>query len=179
MRPFSLSLSLSLALLLAAVAGPATAADTTLRPGLWEFRTTGVHIGGMRDINVQIRQQLQVLSPELQQSLRKQLASQGIQLGDDGSVKRCISAEEARSDAIYAGRGDGRCRVGSVSRSGNVVRGRVECTAPVAGSGDFEATLDGTEHMTTSVRIQTAQGEARLDSEARWLSACPTARAQE
>lgn len=178
MRPVPLSTSLSLALLLAALASPAQA-DTTLRPGLWEFRTTGVHLGGVRDINVQIRQQLQMLSPELQQSLRKQLASQGMQLGDDGSVKRCISAEEARSDAIYAGRGDGRCRVSSVNRSGNVVRGRVECTAPVAGSGDFEATLDGTEHMTTSVRIQTAQGEARLDSDARWLSACSATRPQE
>ncbi|GLT24753.1 hypothetical protein GCM10007933_42490 [Zoogloea oryzae] len=167
---------LRLALLLLAAAGSAQAAD--IRPGLWEFRSTRVSLGGAPDLSDKLRQQLANLPPEVQRQLRQQLAAQGVQLGSDGAVRSCITPEQARQDSVYAGRSDGNCTLASITKSGNQVRGRLNCSQP-KGSADFETTLDGPERMSTRVNMHSAQGDIQMDTDARWIAACGTATRQE
>ncbi len=165
---------LALALLLAA--GSAQAVD--IRPGLWEFRSTRVSLGGAPDLSDTLRRQLANLPPEVQRQLRQQLAAQGVQLGSDGAVRSCITPEQARQDSVYAGRNDGNCTLAGITRSGNQVRGRLNCSQP-KGSADFETTLDGPEHMRTRVQMHSTQGEIQMDTDARWVGACAAAPRQE
>ena len=167
---------LRLALILLAAAGSAQAAD--IRPGLWEFRSTRVSLGGAPDLSDKLRQQLANLPPDVQRQLRQQLAAQGVQLGTDGAVRSCITPEQARQDSVYAGRSDGNCTLASITKSGNQVRGRLNCSQP-KGSADFETTLDGPERMSTRVNMHSAQGDIQMDTDARWIAACGTATRQE
>lgn len=167
---------LRLALILLAAAGSTQAAD--IRPGLWEFRSTRVSLGGAPDLSDKLRQQLANLPPEVQRQLRQQLAAQGVQLGNDGTVRSCITPEQARQDSVYAGRSDGNCTLASITKSGNQVRGRLNCSQP-KGSADFETTLDGPERMSTRVNMHSAQGDIQMDTDARWIAACGTATRQE
>ena len=64
---------LRLALILLAAASSAQAAD--IRPGLWEFRSTRVSLGGAPDLSEKLRQQLANLPPDVQRQLRQQLAA--------------------------------------------------------------------------------------------------------
>ena len=162
---------------LLALAGSAHA-GTDVRPGLWEFRSTRVSVGGAPDLSDALRQQLARLPPDVQAQLRQQLSAQGVQLGNDGTVRSCITPEQARHDSIYAGPSDGRCTLASIARSGNRVRGRLNCSQP-QGSADFDTTLDGPEHMRTRVVMHSAQGEIQLDSDARWIAPCGTATRQD
>jgi hypothetical protein len=167
---------LRLALILLAAAGSAQAAD--IRPGLWEFRSTRVSLGGAPDLSEKLRQQLANLPPDVQRQLRQQLAAQGVQLGSDGAVRSCITPEQARQDSVYAGRTDGNCTLASITKSGNQVRGRLNCSQP-KGSADFETTLDGPERMSTRVNMHSAQGDIQMDTDARWIAACGAATRQE
>lgn len=167
---------LRFALALLVAAGSAQAAD--IRPGLWEFRSTRVSLGGAPDLSEKLRQQLANLPPEVQRQLRQQLAAQGVQLGNDGAVRSCITPEQARQDSVYAGRTDGNCTLASITKSGNQVRGQLNCSQP-KGSADFETTLDGPERMRTRVNMHSAQGDIQMDTDARWIAACGTATRQE
>lgn len=164
---------LRLALILLAAAGSTQAAD--IRPGLWEFRSTRVSLGGAPDLSDKLRQQLANLPPEVQRQLRQQLAAQGVQLGNDGAVRSCITPEQARQDSVYAGRADGNCTLASITKSGNQVRGRLNCSQP-KGSADFETTLDGPESMRTRVNMHSAQGDIQMDTDARWIAPCSATR---
>ena len=146
---------LRFALALLVAAGSAQAAD--IRPGLWEFRSTRVSLGGAPDLSEKLRQQLANLPPDVQRQLRQQLAAQ---------------------DSVYAGRTDGNCTLASITKSGNQVRGRLNCSQP-KGSADFETTLDGPERMSTRVNMHSAQGDIQMDTDARWIAACGTATRQE
>ena len=67
------------------------------------------------------------------------------------------------------------CTLASVDKTGNTVRGRLNCTQP-QGTADFETTLHGPEHFTTRVKMRSPQGDMQADTDARWLSAqCPAA----
>ena len=167
-------LALGLGLLLGA-GSAAQAAD--IRPGLWEFRSTRMSVGGMPDMSAQMAQmqkQLKNLPPETQRMLQQQMASRGVQMGNDGSVRSCITAEQARQDNIYAGRTDRGCTLASVAKTGNSVRGRLNCSQP-QGTADFDTTIDGPEHFTTRVVMHTAQGDMQMESDARWVGVCAAA----
>jgi len=163
------SLGAGLLLLCASTIGQA--AD--LRPGLWEFRSTRMSLAGLPDMSAQMaemQKQLKNLPPETQRMLQQQMASRGVHMGKDGSVRSCITPEQAKQDNIYSGRTDGGCTLVSVAKTGNTVRGRLNCTQP-QGTADFETTIDGPEHFTTQVKMRSTQGDMQADTDARWLSA--------
>jgi len=144
-----------------------------LRPGLWEFRSTRMSLAGLPDMSAQMaemQKQLKNLPPETQRMLQQQMASRGVHMGKDGSVRSCITPEQAKQDNIYSGRTDGGCTLVSVAKTGNTVRGRLNCTQP-QGTADFETTIDGPEHFTTQVKMRSTQGDMQADTDARWLSA--------
>ena len=167
---------LALGLLLGSAAS-AGAAD--IRPGLWEFRSTRMSVAGMPDMSAQIaqmQQQLKNLPPETQRMLQQQMASRGVQMGSDGSVRTCITPEQARQDNIYAGRTERGCTLASIAKSGNTVRGRLTCSQP-QGSADFETTLESAEHFTTQMVMHSAQGDMQMSSDARWVGPCAASQA--
>ena len=162
----------ALALALACTAQAAHALDN-LRPGLWEFRSTRMSAAGMPDMSAQMaemQKQMKNLPPETQRMLQQQMAARGVQLGKDGAVRSCITPEQARQDNIYTGKTDGGCTLASVTRAGNTVRGRLNCTQP-PGTADFETTIASPEHFTTRIHMRGAQGDMQADTDARWVAA--------
>lgn len=169
MKPAS---RLAAALLMLAAAHLAHAA-ADIRPGLWEFRSTRLNVGGLPDMSAQmaqLQQQLHNLPPETRRIVQQQMAARGIQMGNDGTVRSCITAEQARQDSIYAGRSDGRCTLTDIEKDDRRVRGRLSCSQP-SGTADFETLVDSAEHLTTRLRMRSAQGEMQLDTDARWIAA--------
>ena len=71
---------------------------------------------------------------------------------------------------IYTGKTDGGCTLASVTRAGNTVRGRLNCTQP-PGTADFETTIASPEHFTTRIHMRGAQGDMQADTDARWVAA--------
>jgi hypothetical protein len=149
----------------------AQAAD--VRPGLWEFRSTRLNVAGLPDMSSQMalmQQQLKNLSPDMRRMMEEQMAARGVTLGNDGTVRSCITPEQAKQDNIYSGRTEGNCTLANVVKAGNTVKGRLTCTQPLA-SGDFEARIDGPEHFTTRVDMKSPQGDMQMETDARWVSA--------
>lgn len=163
--------SLSVGVAMACVSAVGHAAD--IRPGLWEFRSTHLSVGGLPDMSsqmAQMQQQLKNLPPEMRRMVEQQMVERGVSLNKDGTVRSCITPEQARADNIYSGKMEGNCAMSNVVKSGNTVRGRVNCTDPHA-SGDFEARLDGAEHFTTRVNMKSARGDMQMETDARWIAA--------
>jgi len=163
----------SLALGIAALSITTVGHAADVRPGLWEFRSTRMSIAGLPDMSsqmAQMQQHLKNLPPDMRRMMEQQMAARGVSLGNDGTVRSCITPEQAKQDNIYSGKTEGNCTLGEVVKSGNTVTGRLTCTQPEA-SGDFNARLDGPEHFTTRVNLKSAQGDMQMETDARWVSA--------
>ena len=169
--------SLGLGLVALCLTAVAHAAD--IRPGLWEFRSTRMNVAGLPDMSsqmAQMQQHLKNLPPDTRRMLEQQMASRGVSLGNDGTVRSCITPEQAKQDNIYSGKTEGNCTLGNVAKTGSSVTGRLTCTQP-QGSGDFEAMIDSPQRFTTRVNMKPAHGDMRMDTEARWVgSDCGTPR---
>ena len=171
------SLSVCFALCWASLA--AQAADS-IRPGLWEFRSTRLSLAGMPDMSSQmsqLQQQLKNLPADARRMIEQQMAQRGVSLGQDGTVRSCITPEQARHDNIFSGKVEGNCTLSQVVKSSNTVRGRLNCTDPDA-SGDFHARIDSPEHFISRVDMKSARGNLEVETDARWVSAhCGAAKA--
>ena len=144
-----------------------------VRPGLWEFRSTRMNIGGLPDVSpqmAQMQQHLNSLPPDMRRMVEQQMAARGVTLGNDGAVRSCITPEQATQDSIYSGKSDGNCTLGRVVKTGNTVSGSLTCTEPEA-TGDFEARVDGPEHFTTRVNMKSPRTDIQIETDARWVSA--------
>ncbi len=162
----------ALALTLACAAPVAHALDN-LRPGLWEFRSTRLSVAGLPDMSAQmgmLQQHIKGLPADTRRMLEQQMQQRGVSLGADGSVRSCITAEQARQDNIFAGKVEGNCTLTRVERSGNTIRGSLRCTDPDA-SGDFHARVEGPEHFVTRVKLASVRGDLDLETDARWVGA--------
>lgn len=151
----------------------AVQAADSIRPGLWEFRSTHLSLAGMPDMSSQmsqLQQQLKNLPADARRMIEQQMAQRGVSLGQDGTVRSCITPEQARHDNIFSGKVEGNCTLSQVVKSSNTVRGRLNCTDPDA-SGDFHARIDSPEHFTSRVELKSARGNLELETDARWLSA--------
>lgn len=151
-----------------AVAAPARAAD--IRPGLWEFRSTHLSLGGLPDMSAQIQQQLQALPPETRRMIEREMAARGAHMGGNGTVRSCITAEQARQDNVYSGKVEGNCVLSQVTKAPDRVSGRLNCTQPTA-TGQFTANIASPQQFTTRVDIRSAQGDLQIETAARWLAA--------
>jgi hypothetical protein len=150
----------------------ATAQAADIRPGLWEFRSTRMSAAGMPDMSAQMaemQKQMKNLPPKPSacSSSRWPPAACSWQ-GRRGA--QLHHPEQARQDNIYTGKTDGGCTLASVTRAGNTVRGRLNCTQP-PGTADFETTIASPEHFTTRIHMRGAQGDMQADTDARWVAA--------
>lgn len=170
----------SLGLGLVALCSTAVVHAADIRPGVWEFRSTRMNVAGLPDMSsqmAQMQQHLKNLPPDARRMVEQQMASRGVSLGNDGTVRSCITPEQAKQDNIYSGKTEGNCTLGNVVKTGSAVTGRLNCTQP-QGSGDFEARVDSPERFTTRVNMKSAHGDMQMETEARWVgSDCGTPRA--
>lgn len=165
------SLLLVAALAASGIAGAAQPTD--IRPGLWEFRSTRLNIAGLPDMSSQMaqaQQYLRSLPPDMRRMVEQQMAARGVSLGNDGTVRSCITPEQAKSDTIYSGKTEGNCTLDEVVKSGSTVRGRLTCTQPTA-TGSFEANVQTPERFTTRLHMNSQRGDMQMDTDARWIGA--------
>lgn len=144
---------------------------TEVRPGLWEFHTTQLSINGMPDMSSQMaqaQQYLKNLPPDMRRMAEQQMAARGVKLGNDGTVRSCITPEQARQENIFSGRHEGNCTLASVEKTGATVTGAVTCAQPEA-HGNFEARIASPEHFTTRVNMKSPRGDMQVETDARWL----------
>lgn len=161
-----------LALALASLPLAAHAVDD-IRPGLWEFRSTHLSVGGLPDMSsqmAQLQQQLKNLPADTRRMIEQQMTQRGVSLGQDGTVRTCITPEQARQDMIFSGKVEGNCTLTDVVKSGSTVTGRLTCTGPDA-SGQFRAQIDSPERFTTRVTMRSARGDLEVETAGRWLAA--------
>ena len=164
------SLSVCFALCWASFA--AQAADS-IRPGLWEFRSTRLSLAGMPDMSSQmsqLQQQLKNLPADARRMIEQQMTQRGVSLGRDGTVRSCITPEQARHDNIFSGKVEGNCTLNQVVKTVNTVSGRLHCTDPNA-SGEFHARIDSPERFISRVDMKSARGDLEIETDARWVSA--------
>ena len=164
------SLSVCFALCWASLA--AQAADS-IRPGLWEFRSTRLSLAGMPDMSSQmsqLQQQLKNLPADARRMIEQQMTQRGVSLGQDGTVRSCITPEQARQDNIFSGKVEGNCTLTDVVKTGDTVTGTLRCTGPDA-TGNFKARIASPEHFTTRVSMRSSRGDLDVETEGRWLAA--------
>ena len=160
------------ALALASLPLSAHAVDN-IRPGLWEFRSTHLSMGGLPDMSAQmgqLQQQLKNLPADTRRMIEQQMTQRGVSLGRDGTVRSCITPEQARHDNIFSGKVEGNCTLSQVVKTANTVSGRLHCTDPNA-SGDFHARIDSPERFISRVDMKSARGDLEIETDARWVSA--------
>lgn len=114
---------------LAVVAVPALA-QTIMKPGLWELRTTKQVMDG-QDMLAQmagVQAEMQKMMANMSAAQKKQMeAMMGKQAGTAGNVHRiCISPEMAARDRPMTP--DDRCEPARISRSGNKLSFEFNCT---------------------------------------------------
>ncbi|NMG32537.1 DUF3617 domain-containing protein [Aromatoleum evansii] len=149
------------------------AQPTDIRPGLWEFRSTRLNIAGLPDMSAQMaqaQQYLRNLPPDMRRMVEQEMSTRGVKLGNDGTVRSCITPEQAKSDTIYSGKTEGNCTLDQVVKSGSTVRGQLTCTRPAA-TGNFEAHVQTPERFTTRVHMNSTRGDMQMDTDARWIGA--------
>lgn len=164
--------SAAISLVVASVSLSAHAVNN-IRPGLWEFRSTHLSMGGLPDMSAQmaqLQQQLKNLPPDTRRMLEQQMTQRGVSLGQDGTVRSCITPEQARQDNIFSGKVEGNCTLTDVVKSGNTVSGRLSCTGPEA-TGNFQARIASPEQFSTRVSMRSTRGDLDVETEGRWLAA--------
>ena len=102
--------------------------------------------------------------------MEQQMAAQGVSMGSGGSIRVCITPEDAKGAKVYSGKSEGDCRYTNVVNTGNRVKGTIQCTEPRA-SGDFEALIDSPTHFTSKVNMKSDEGAMKAETDAHWVAA--------
>lgn len=163
----------ALALVLAVSAFPSPARAAEIAPGLWEFTSRKLSVGGSPDLSAHLgmlREQIGLLPAQTRDLIERQMRERGIGMGADGRVRSCITAAQADRNQLFSGRMEGHCSFGQVHKEADRLRGHIRCTQP-PGSGDFDIRIHGPRHFSTVVRLKSAQGELPTETDARWLGA--------
>jgi hypothetical protein len=155
-------------------ASPALAGD--MKAGLWEFRTTKQIVDG-QDVGAQMaqmQQQMANLPPEQRKQMEAMMARQGVGLGPAGTVRMCITEEMAKRDVPVIDPED-RCKVASMSRSGNTMRYEIACDRDgqrMAGKGESTVSDNSMRNrMDATMTDATGRHTMQMESHATWLGA--------
>lgn len=115
-----------------------THAADVMKPGLWEIRSSnqmdGMKMPAMPAIPPEQMAQMKAMGIKL-----PAMTGQGIEV----TVRHCVTAEQAKSGVPPQPKDQGHCRQQSVSRSGNTVNWRIECSGEHAATGSGSVTFSG------------------------------------
>jgi hypothetical protein len=141
----------------------------TLKPGLWEIRMVK-QIRDGKDMTAQItgamtqmQERLAKMPPEQRAKMEAMMGQSGApSMGSNGSVKMCVTPEQARQDKPLIDR-EG-CRPATVNRSGNHSTFEYSCTTgAITTSGKGESTTTGDVISTvTDSTTQRATGDSHV-----------------
>lgn len=153
----------------------ACAGAQTQAPGLWEHTFKMTSPGGeMEKAQAQMQAQLAAMPPEKRQQVEEMMASRGVTMGAQGTVtKVCVSKEQAAKPAEP--HMPGVCSRQDVTRSGNKMKYRFECSKPRPMKGEGEMTFvsdkawSGKSTVTTQMKGQPQQMAMALSG--KWLAA--------
>ncbi len=157
----------------------AAQAQHRLSPGLWETEMQ-MGSGGPEAQAAMERMQraMAAMSPEQRAQMEAMMAQRGIGMGGaggaPGTVRTCVSAEQAARDEMTPQQG--ACRQTRRSREGNTVRFAFECSGARAGQGEGEFTLVGPHEHQGRLRMSTTRGNGQpmtmeMTMRSRWLGA--------
>lgn len=161
-----------------AVLSTSVAAQTAMKPGLWEMRTIK-HVMDGRDMMAQMaaaQAQMQQMMANMPSGQKKQMeAMMGRQGASAPNVHRiCVSAEMAeREQPVVVA--DSKCEPSNVSRSGNRMTYQIDCVAQgttMTGKGEsvFAGdTVAGKMDMTTAGRD--GRHSMQMESQMKYLGA--------
>ncbi len=147
----------------------------TQAPGLWEhtFATKSAD-GQMEAAMAQMQKQMEAMPPERRKKIEEMMASRGVKTGPQGTTaKFCLSREQAAKPAEPHLSGD--CSRQDVTRRGNTMSFRFECSRPQPMKGEGEMTFvsdkayRGKSTVTSQVNGQPRQ--MSMEMSGKWLSA--------
>lgn len=148
----------------------------TLKPGLWEMRSSMQGSAEMNKAMDEMQKQMAAMPPEQRKQMQEMMAKQGMQLGSAGpggmSVRLCMTQEMVERNEIPAQ--DGRCKTTSSPRAGNTMKVSFVCTTPPS-SGEGEVRFISPEAYATRMTIHSMQNGKRetmtMNGDSKWLSA--------
>ncbi len=171
-----MTLSRCITIPLAALLLANAAHGQTLKPGLWETRSSMQGSAEMNKAMDDMQKQLAAMPPEQRKQMQDMMAKQGMNLGSAGpggmSVQLCMTKDMVERNEIPAQ--DGQCKTTTSQRSGNTMKMSFTCTTPPS-SGEGEVRFISPEAYTTRMVITTAQNGKRetmtMTGDSKWLSA--------
>lgn len=168
MKTLPYALALSAACLLA----PA-AAQTTLKPGLWEIQQSFKGNPELDEAMKEMREQMAAMPPEQRKQMEAMMARQGVGMAPGGQgVRMCMTREMVERNDIAGQQGD--CRTTQQQRTGNTMKVVFTCTNPPS-RGESQITMKGNEAYTARTTItSTDRGRTettQVESSGKWLAA--------
>jgi Protein of unknown function (DUF3617) len=149
--------------------GPMALAQTPpIKPGLWETTSGSMLLNGQPMPGMeQMHKQLAQLPPEV----RRKMQAQGVDLGGDGKLRVCLSAEMLKQDRWQ--QAPAGCSLISQERSGNHWRFKGRCTQP-PGEVEGTTTVQGDSAHSSEVKV-TTQRDGKpfvmtMKSSSRWIA---------
>jgi hypothetical protein len=155
---------------LLAVVLPA-AAQSTMKPGLWEINNK--MSGGQVDkAMAQMQEQMAKMPPDQRRMMEDMMAKRGVRMVPGGvmSVQVCMTKEMAERNEVPTREG---CTSNKQQRSGNTIHVTFSCTKPPSsGEGDVSFTPETyTSHMTIKTQRQGKEETLVADANGKWLKA--------
>ncbi|QYF93837.1 DUF3617 domain-containing protein [Massilia sp. PAMC28688] len=158
----------------------AQASAQTLRPGLWEIRSStpgGAGSGkAMAEHMARMKKEIAAMPAAQRQQMEAALAGQAasaLQFTDDGMImKHCITPDDvAAMDKLIIK--EGGCTTQRSPMIGGVVKMNMSCTTPPStGNGTIRFSGDTayTMEMTMNTRFQGQNHTAKVSSSGKWLA---------
>lgn len=148
----------------------------TLKPGLWEMRSSMQGSGEMNKAMDEMQKQLAAMPPEQRKQMQEMMAKQGVSLGSAGpggmSVRICMTQEMVERNEIPAQ--DGQCKTTTSPRAGNTMKMSFVCTTPPS-SGEGEVRFISPEAYSSRMVINSVRNGKResmtMTGDSKWLSA--------
>ncbi len=148
----------------------------TLKPGLWEMRSSMQGSGEMNKAMDEMQKQLAAMPPEQRKQMQEMMAKQGVSLGSAGpggmSVRICMTQEMVERNEVPAQ--DGQCKTTTSPRAGNTMKMSFVCTTPPS-SGEGEVRFISPEAYSTRMTVNSTQNGKRetmtMTGDSKWLSA--------
>lgn len=168
-------LTLSLLVACTAASFPA-AAQTTLKPGLWEIQHKSSGKAEASHADAEMQKQMAAMPPEQRKQMEAMMAGRGGAMAPAGnggmSMKVCLTKEMVERNDLAVSRGD--CKTTQQQRTGNTLKMAYTCSRPPS-KGDAQVTFNSPESFTTRTNVTTtAPGKSEsmsVESSGKWVSA--------
>lgn len=161
----------------AALAAPSASAQS-VRPGLWEIKTSGQGGPGGKAMAAQMAQMkkdVAAMPAPQRKQMEAAMAAQDlheVRYTDDGMImKHCISREDASMDKLLVK--NGTCTTQRSPMIGGVVKMNSSCTTPpMTGNGSvrFHGDTGYTMEMTMTTKFMGQSHTSKVNTSGKWLS---------